>query len=100
MGAKNGARPEREMAHLSLCGKTASDEARRAVCVLLPRSTRWKTVGLQEQAEPEEEELKNAWGADWNRGLRDRSDRGTGARKRCLTSGISGERSESAACRG
>jgi hypothetical protein len=44
MGAKNGARPERETAHLSLCGKTATDEARRAVCVLLFRSTRWKTA--------------------------------------------------------
>ena len=55
---------------------------------------------LQAQAEPEEEGLKNAWDADWMRGRRDRADRGTGARKRCLTSGISGERSESAACRG
>ncbi len=55
---------------------------------------------LQVQAGPEEEELKNAWDADWKRGLHDRSDAGTGARKRCLTSGISGERSESAACRG
>ena len=36
-GAKSGARPEREMLPLSLCVKTASDEARRAVCVLLFR---------------------------------------------------------------
>ena len=55
---------------------------------------------LKEQGGPEEEGLKNAWDADWKRVYRDRSDRGTGARKRCLTSGISGERSESAACRG
>ena len=41
MGAKNGARPEREMAPLRLCGNTASDEARRAVCVLLFRSGGW-----------------------------------------------------------
>ena len=36
-GAKNGARPEREMLPLSLRVKTASEEPRRAVCVLLFR---------------------------------------------------------------
>jgi hypothetical protein len=44
MGAKNGARPEREMPPLDLCGKTASEEARRAVCVLLFRCGRWITA--------------------------------------------------------
>ncbi len=82
----DGARPKDEVAAQGPCVKTAAEEEREMVCVLLSRGLR-SSVRTSEDGE-ERDGVVRAVGTRMPKPVAQ------------LTSGISGERSESAACRG
>ena len=85
-GGPEGARPKGEMAAQVPCVKTGAGEEREMVCVLLSRGLR-SSMRTSEDGE-EREGVVCAVGTRMPKPVAQ------------LTSGISGERSESAACRG